>query len=66
MNGKGASGRRKCTTVGKKLDSPDKGWASQLGTRHGTREVGGIQFIYKEFKLRMFQAHTLILGIPFQ
>ena len=47
-------------------DSPDKGWASQLGTRHGTREVGGNQFIYKEFKLRMFQAHTLILGIPFQ
>lgn len=49
-----------------KLDSLDKGRASQLGTRHGAREVGGKQFIYKEFKLRMFQAHTFILGIPFQ
>lgn len=66
MNGKDDSGRRKCTGGGKKLDSLDKGWAGQLGMRHGTREVGGNQFKHKELQLRMFQAPTLIPGIPFQ
>ena len=63
MNGKDVSGRRKCTGGGKKLDSLDKGWAGQL--RHGYKR-GGNQFKYKELQLRMFQAHTLIPGTPFQ